>query len=45
METRILIAIALIAVVAIAGIIGGTVALRRRRRERLRRRGIKTYGH
>lgn len=45
METRILVAVGLIVGTTLIGLIGGVVALRRRRIQRLRRRGIKTYGH
>lgn len=45
METRILVALGLIAGVIVFSAVAGTVTLRRRRRERLRRRGIKTHGH
>lgn len=45
METRILVALGLIAGVVVFSLVAGTVTLRRRRRERLRRRGIKTHGH
>lgn len=45
METRILVALGLIAGVVITGLVGGVTVIRRRRRERLRRRGIKTHGH
>jgi hypothetical protein len=45
LENRILIALTLIAVLMVVGLFWSTSALRRRRRERLRRRGIKIYGH
>jgi len=45
LETRILIALAIIAGIVILGTIWGAGALRRHQRQRLRRRGIKTYGH
>ncbi len=43
--SRELVAYAIIGVLVIAAVPAGLVALRRRRREKLRRRGIKTYGH
>jgi hypothetical protein len=40
-----LIAEILIAITAVVGIAAAIVTTRRRRREKLRRRGIKKYGH
>ncbi|MFA7604108.1 MAG: hypothetical protein WCY29_13955 [Novosphingobium sp.] len=45
METRIIIAFGIIAGLLVVGTVGGITSLRRRRQERLRRRGIKTHGH
>lgn len=45
LETRILVALAIIAGILIVGTIWGRGALRRHRRQQLRLRGIKTYGH
>ena len=45
LETRVLIALALIAIALVMSAIWGTNFVRRRHRQRLRRRGIKTYGH
>ena len=44
-STRLTIAYALVGVLFLIGIPLIIVTLRRRRREKLRRRGIKTYGH
>jgi hypothetical protein len=44
-EYRELIAEGLITVIAVAGIAATIVISRRRHRQRLRRRGIKKYGH
>lgn len=43
--SRELVAYAIIGVLVIAAVPTGIVVMRRRRREKLRRRGIKTYGH
>lgn len=43
--TRELVAYAIIAVIMVVALPVGIVAVRRRRRAKLRRRGIKTYGH
>lgn len=43
--SRELVAYAIIGVLVIAAVPTGIVYMRRRRREKLRRRGIKTYGH
>lgn len=43
--SRELVAYAIIGVVLLVGIPAIVVAQRRRRRQKLRRRGIKTYGH
>lgn len=45
LETRVLIALALIAIILGVGAVWGTYSMHRRHRQRLRRRGIKTYGH
>lgn len=43
--TRELVAYAIIGTLLVVAIPTGVVVMRRRRREKLRRRGIKTYGH
>jgi hypothetical protein len=43
--TRLTIAYAILGVLLVIGIPLTIVVLRRRKREKLRRRGIKTYGH
>lgn len=43
--TRELAAYAIIGALLVVAIPTGVVVMRRRRREKLRRRGIKTYGH
>lgn len=43
--TREMIAYGLIATVAVVAVPATVAMMRRRRREKLRRRGIKTYGH
>ena len=43
--SRELVAYAIIGVLVIAAVPTGIGVMRRRRREKLRRRGIKTYGH
>jgi len=42
---RLTIAFAIIAAVVVIGAVWGVTYMRRRKREKLRRRGIKTYGH
>ncbi|WP_294196971.1 hypothetical protein [uncultured Sphingomonas sp.] len=43
--SRELVAYAIIGVLVIVAVPTGIVVMRKRRREKLRRRGIKTYGH